>query len=187
MSGRSSVVSRRFNARIVNYADDFVICCKGQADEAMTAMREIMGRLKLTVNEEKTRICGLPEGRFDFLGYNFGRCYSTKTGRPHLGTRPSKKSIQRIIEAVHMHTSRSTALLEAAELVSRLNRALGVGKLLLFGLGHQAIPVRRRLGVMVRQLRHRQTKGAATAAMNLLPPRHISTSHQNQGDPEGRC
>ncbi len=33
---------------------------------------------------------------------------------------------------------------------------------------------------MVRQLRHRQTKGAATAAMNLLPPRHISTSQQNQ-------
>jgi RNA-directed DNA polymerase len=73
---------RRFNARIVNYADDFVICCKGQADEAMTAMREIMGRLKLTVNEEKTRICDLPEGRFDFLGYNFGRCYSTKTDDP---------------------------------------------------------------------------------------------------------
>jgi hypothetical protein len=38
---------------------------------------------------------------------------------------------------------------------------------------------------MVRQLRHRQTKGAATAAMNLLPPRHISTSQQNQVHPHG--
>ena len=37
---------------------------------------------------------------------------------------------------------------------------------------------------MVRQLRHRQTKGAATAAMNLLPLRHISTSHEKQGDPD---
>jgi group II intron reverse transcriptase/maturase len=115
----------RFHARIVNYADDFVICCKRQAAEAMTAMRGIMGRLKLTVNEDKTRICRLPDGSFDFLGYNFGRCYSTKTGRPYLGTRPSKKSIKHILEAVHMHTARSMDLLDATEVVQRLNWALG--------------------------------------------------------------
>jgi group II intron reverse transcriptase/maturase len=115
---------RRFNARIVNYADDFVICCKSQAAEAMTAMRGMMGRLKLTVNEDKTHICRLPDDSFDFLGYNFGRCYSTKTGRPYLGTRPSKKSIKHILEAVHMHTARSMELLDATEVVQRLNWAL---------------------------------------------------------------
>jgi hypothetical protein len=96
-----------------------------QAAEAMTAMRGIMGRLKLTMNEDKTRICRLPDGSFDFLGYNFGRCYSTKTGRPYLGTRPSKKSIKHILEAVHMHTARSMDLLDATEVVQRLNWALG--------------------------------------------------------------
>jgi RNA-directed DNA polymerase len=115
---------RRFNARIVNYADDFVICCKGRADEAMTAMRGMMGRLKLTVNEDKTRICRLPDGRFDFLGYNFGRCYSTKTGRPYLGTRPSKKSLKRIVDSVHMQTARSMELLDADAVVQRLNWSL---------------------------------------------------------------
>lgn len=45
------------NAHIVNFADDFVICCDRTADMAMDAMRSIMDRLDLTVNEEKTHIC----------------------------------------------------------------------------------------------------------------------------------
>jgi hypothetical protein len=45
-------------------------------------MRWIMQRLKLTINEAKTRVCQLPHDRLDFLGYNFGRCYSWKTGVP---------------------------------------------------------------------------------------------------------
>jgi len=88
--------------RIVNYADDLVILCrKSTADEALQRLREIMGRLKLTVNEEKTRICKVPEGEFDFLGYTFGRMYSARTGKARLGQRPSKKSIRHMVEKVH--------------------------------------------------------------------------------------
>src|SRR5262249_59408557 len=58
----------RLNAHIVNYADDLTILCRGTAEEAMTAMREMMARLKLTVNEEKTRLCRVPDSSFDFLG-----------------------------------------------------------------------------------------------------------------------
>src|SRR5437764_2646797 len=68
--------ARRLRAQIVNYADDLVICCRGNADEAMHAMRSLMERLKLTVNETKTRLCRLPEDTFDFLGYTIGRCWS---------------------------------------------------------------------------------------------------------------
>jgi hypothetical protein len=39
------------DAHIVNYADDFVICCRGTAAAAMTAMQDLMARLKLTVNQ----------------------------------------------------------------------------------------------------------------------------------------
>src|ERR1700694_2088437 len=48
---------------------------------------KIMSKLKLTVNEEKTRICKVPEGKFDFLGYTFGRMYSARTGQARLGYR----------------------------------------------------------------------------------------------------
>ena len=72
---------KRLAARIVNYADDFVICCKGTADEAMTVMRGMMSKLKLTVNETKTRMCRLPDESFDFLGYTLGRNYDRRTSR----------------------------------------------------------------------------------------------------------
>ena len=63
-------LERSLGSRIVTYADDLVILCrKGKAEEALQRLREIMGKLKLTVNEEKTRICKVPEGEFDFLGY----------------------------------------------------------------------------------------------------------------------
>jgi len=73
-----------------------VICCRGNAEEALGTMRNMMTKLKLTVNEKKTRVCKLPEEKFDFLGYTFGRCYSMRRGRVFLGTVPSKKRVQRI-------------------------------------------------------------------------------------------
>jgi RNA-directed DNA polymerase len=117
-------LERRFDAKIVTYADDLVICCKRGADEALSAMREIMQRLGLTVNEEKTRTCRVPEESFDFLGYTFGRCYSTQTGRAYIGTRPSKKSIKRMIDSIRTHTDRKLCWLEATDVVERLNRGL---------------------------------------------------------------
>jgi hypothetical protein len=74
-------LERSLGSRIVTYADDLVILCrKGKAEEALQRLREIMGKLKLMVNEEKTRICKVPDEEFDFLGYTFGRMYSARTG-----------------------------------------------------------------------------------------------------------
>lgn len=114
----------RLQAYIVNYADDLVICCRGSAAEAMVVMRRMMARLKLTVNEDKTKLCRMPAESFDFLGYTIGRCYSTQTGRAYLGTRPSKKSIQRITSRISDLTAPRMSLLEAEEVVRRLNRLL---------------------------------------------------------------
>ena len=118
-------LERRLGSRIVTYADDLVICCrKGKAEEALQRMREIMGKLKLTVNEEKTRICTVPEGSFDFLGYTFGRIYSARTGQANIGLRPSKKSIRRVVEKIHAMTAEAMAWQETTALVGKLNRTL---------------------------------------------------------------
>ncbi len=83
-----------------------------------------MTKLKLTVNETKTRVCKLPEEKFDFLAYTFGRCYSPKTGRAYLGTVPSKKRVMRICEALSEMTGRDQTLLDQEMQVARLNRTM---------------------------------------------------------------
>ena len=118
-------LEQSLGTRIVTYADDLVILCrKGKAAEALAGLRALMGKLKLQVNEEKTRICKVPEGEFDFLGYTFGRMYSKTTGKAYLGMRPSKKSIRRMVEKVHDLTDLKTGWQETTEKVDKLNRAL---------------------------------------------------------------
>jgi RNA-directed DNA polymerase len=115
---------KRLDAHIVNYADDFVICCRGTADEAMKVMRSMMSRLRLTVNETKTRLCRLPEESVNFLGYTIGLCHSSKTGRSYIGTKPSSKKIEALKAEIHELTSRRWLWTTVEDRVARLNRKL---------------------------------------------------------------
>jgi RNA-directed DNA polymerase len=131
---RSLGHERRLDAQIVNYADDFVICCRGTGEQALAAMRDMIVRLKLTVNEQKTRLCRLPEDTFDFLGYTIGRCYSPKTGRAYLGTKPSEKKIQKLLHGISAGLARNSLGREITEVMDWLNPKL-VGWANYFRLG----------------------------------------------------
>jgi RNA-directed DNA polymerase len=157
---------QRLGARIVNYADDFVICCRGTAEEAMCVMRDMMGRLKLTVNETKTRLCRVPDESFDFLGYTMGRCYSPKTGRAYIGARPSKKKVARLCREISEMTHGQWSK-DMEEQVATINRKLN-GWSNYFRLG----PVSKAYGAVdyhvVRRLRQwlcrkHKVKGAGTS------------------------
>jgi len=115
---------RRLGAHIVNYADDFVICCQGTAEKAADQMRIMMTAMKLTVNETKTHVCRVPEDTFDFLGYTVGRCWSWKKHRWYIGVRPSKRRISRFREAVHEVTAPRWELKTVEDRVRELNRML---------------------------------------------------------------
>jgi RNA-directed DNA polymerase len=88
--------SEAFHARVVSYADDFVIVSRGRAAEALTWTKAVLTRLGLSLNEAKTSLKDAWQERFDFLGYSFGpHCYKAN-GRWYLGASPSKKSVQRL-------------------------------------------------------------------------------------------
>lgn len=115
---------QRLQARVVNYADDLVICCRpGNGPQAMAEFRSLMTRLGLTVNERKTRLVRLPEESFDFLGYTIGRFYG-RNGKPFLGTRPSKKAVRKLLLRVHEETSRRWNWQSPEERVAVLNPIL---------------------------------------------------------------
>jgi RNA-directed DNA polymerase len=54
----------------------------------------------------------------------FGRMYSLTTGRARMALRPSKKSIRRMVETIHVLTDRAGSWQETTKLVDQLNRAL---------------------------------------------------------------
>ena len=115
---------QRLRAHIVNYADDFVILCRQKAAEAQAQMARMMEKLKLEVNQQKTRICRVPEESFDFLGYTLGRCYRVKTGQAYIGTKPSKKRVLKFCESVSQKTRGQTCGRDTEELVGELNLML---------------------------------------------------------------
>src|SRR3954451_9024679 len=97
---RNTRRGEQFQARVVNYADDFVILSRGKAAEALEWTRNVVTRLGLTLNEAKTSIKQARKECFNFLGYAFGpHCY-TKDGSWYTGASPSKKSVARIKQKV---------------------------------------------------------------------------------------
>jgi RNA-directed DNA polymerase len=126
---------QRLDAHIVNYADDFVILTRGRADEAMAAMRDMMGKLKLTVNEKKTRTCLLPDETFTFLGFTFGQQHSWRTGRAYVAPAPATKKVQAICDKISEETRCRTMFRTEREQVAKLNQML-VGWANYFRLGY---------------------------------------------------
>jgi group II intron reverse transcriptase/maturase len=126
---------QRLDAHIVNYADDFVILTRSRAEEALAAMRAMMSKLKLTVNEQKTRTCSLPEETFTFLGFTFGEHVSWKTGRAYLAPAPAAKKVQAICDKISVETGCQTTFRTEREQVRKLNQML-VGWANYFRLGY---------------------------------------------------
>jgi len=114
-------LDRRHQAQIVNYADDLVLCCNpGSGAAALQSMREIMSRLGLRVNEEKTTVRQLPHESLDFLGYTIGKQYN-RWNKAYIGTRPSKTAIRSLIQRIHDETAHGMTWTSTEDRVSRVN------------------------------------------------------------------
>ena len=116
--------ARRFDAEIVNYADDLVACGKAPAATMRAVVEAMMERLRLPINATKTRSMRVPEEPLEFLGYRIGRNYRPTTGRAYIGTRPSRSSVVSVCRRISELTQRRYGLLDSGVVVSRLNRVM---------------------------------------------------------------
>ena len=123
----------QYRARIVSYADDFVILSRGKANEALGWARGVLTRLGLTLNEQKTSIRNARKERFDFLGYTFGPHFSKGRRREYISCSPSKKSVNRLKQSVGEHL-KPCNVAPWEEVRDRLNQKLRGWKAY-FGLG----------------------------------------------------
>ena len=104
-------VQEKLGARLVRYADDSVILCKGNADRILKGVKMVLEDLGLTLNEEKTRIVDASQESFNFLGFSIGMKRGWKTGRMYPHIEPSKKALKHIrLEIKQLTTVRYSAI-----------------------------------------------------------------------------
>jgi RNA-directed DNA polymerase len=115
---------KRFECRVINYADDFVILCRQNADQALKEARYIFSLIGLTLNDKKTRVCHVWEEPFDFLGYSFGVQYFFGSGRKYLAAFPSTKSVNRLKVKLRRMVGNHMSWQNAENLTRDVNRMM---------------------------------------------------------------
>lgn len=115
-------------AKIVRYADDFVILARYIGPKLQQWIEsQLEGRFRLTINRKKTRIVNLSQAqaKLDFLGFTlrydrdlYGR------NRDYLNVFPSRKAQAALRERLRGLTARSQGWKPVDELVGEANRLL---------------------------------------------------------------
>ena len=116
------------NAKLVRYADDFVVLARYQTRRLTDWIEDLLeNRFRLTINREKTQIVKLhqPGQSLTFLGFTlrydrdrFGR------DRRYLNVHPSAKALVRARERVHELTARNRNLVPVDQVIREVNRFL---------------------------------------------------------------
>jgi RNA-directed DNA polymerase len=114
-------VQERLGARLVRYADDSVVLCRGNADRILKGVKRVIEDLGLTLNEEKTRIVDARQEIFNFLGFSIGMKRGKKTGKMYPHTEPSKKALKHIRSEVKRLTTEHYSAVPTEDVIRRVN------------------------------------------------------------------
>jgi len=114
----------KLKARIVRYADDFVVLCGGQVDAPLAMVRRLLDRLDLVLNESKTRIVDARTESFQFLGFSIRVSKSWKSGKSYPHVCPAPKSLAKIKESMKQKTDRRLTPIPLDDVVRNLNASL---------------------------------------------------------------
>ena len=114
-------VQDRLGARLVRYADDSVILCRGNTDRILKGVKLVLENLGLTLNEEKTRVVDAHQESFNFLGFSIGIKRGKKTGKMYPHTEPSKKAMKHIRSEIKQLTTERFSATLTESVIRRVN------------------------------------------------------------------
>lgn len=116
-------VQERLGARLVRYADDCVILCKGNTDRILKGIKKVFTDLGLSLNEAKTHVVDARQEMFHFLGFSIGMKRSSKTGKMYPLTEPSKEALKHIRSEIKQLTTERFSATPTAVVIRRVNEA----------------------------------------------------------------
>ena len=120
---KAKEIEEKMRARLVRYADDFVVLCKGKTERILEGIKRTTNHLGLSLNEKKTRVVEAGEG-FNFLGFNIKVVKNPKTGKTFPLTRPSKKSMKHIRAEIKAMTNRTQLALAEESIIKKVNETV---------------------------------------------------------------
>jgi group II intron reverse transcriptase/maturase len=116
-------VEERLGARLIRYADDCVILCRGNTDRILKGVRRVFDSLGLKLNEEKTHVVDARRENFNFLGFSIGMRRGRKTGKMYPHTEPSKKALKHVRSAIKQLTTERYSATPTEGVIRRVNEA----------------------------------------------------------------
>jgi group II intron reverse transcriptase/maturase len=117
-------VEERLEARLIRYADDFVVLCKGNTEKILKGIKMVLGDLQLSLNEEKTKVVDARNESFNFLGFTIKVAESPRTGKKFPLIVPSKKAMRDIKAEIKSLTCRKNLALPKEVVVNNLNEVV---------------------------------------------------------------
>ncbi len=169
-------LAEKYKARLVRYADDMVILCAGDSTQAYAVLRNILNKLGLKLNEEKTQIRDSRTERFEFLGFSVGIVKAKQSGKSFPLAEPSDKALQSIKQKIKYYTRRDMNPVPIETIVESLNQAArGWSTYFHYGHGHRKMKkIRYYLEESLRlHLRYRHKLNNRGRSYTRFPRRYI--------------
>lgn len=114
----------KLQARIVRYADDFVVLCRGGVEAPLALIRGVLHRLDLTLNETKTHCVDARQESFNFLGFEIRVSKSWRTGRGYQHICPAPKALAKIKARITQQTGRELTPIPLEDIIRNMNASL---------------------------------------------------------------
>ena len=121
---RQKEMFERYGAKIVRYADDFVILCKNpfNQNQILSEVTSLLKSLELKRNPQKTSVVDTKQESFNFLGFTLTTKVNPKSGKRSPLIVPSDKAEANFKAKIKSLTRRDMLSKKTEDIVSRVNR-----------------------------------------------------------------